>query len=187
MTFDGSGSSDDRQPPEDLTYQWDYTNNGSIDATGQVATHTYATPGTYTARLVVTDGGNLSDEDLLQVVVLGSTAPDLRALRTIFENRSTPDGRRIRVMVKIKNAGDASAGPSDTHFTHHSDFIGLTATPSIPAGGFVWVRSPLWDARGLRGVHRVTITADYNEVIGESNEQNNVKIRGYEIRNGWAV
>ena len=47
------GSSD----PESgaLTYQWDLDGDGTFDATGPTATHTYTTLGRYTARLKVSD------------------------------------------------------------------------------------------------------------------------------------
>lgn len=38
-----------------LTYEWDFTNNGVIDATGSEVTWTYNTPGTYTVRHVATN------------------------------------------------------------------------------------------------------------------------------------
>jgi hypothetical protein len=45
-----------------LTYQWDFTNDGTYDAVGgTTATFTYTSAGTYTAKLRVTDGGGLSD------------------------------------------------------------------------------------------------------------------------------
>jgi PKD repeat protein len=36
-------------------YQWDFTNDGTFDATGATANHTYATDGVYNVRLRVTD------------------------------------------------------------------------------------------------------------------------------------
>lgn len=53
VQFDGSGSSD----PEggELNYDWDFDGNGTFDATGATASHTYGALGSYTARLRVTD------------------------------------------------------------------------------------------------------------------------------------
>ena len=39
-----------------LTYRWDFTDDGTYDATGQTVTYTYAQPGTYTCRLSVNNG-----------------------------------------------------------------------------------------------------------------------------------
>ena len=52
VTFDGSGSSD--TDGSIVGYSWDF-GDGSPAASGVTASHTYATPGTYTATLTVTD------------------------------------------------------------------------------------------------------------------------------------
>jgi glucose/arabinose dehydrogenase len=53
VSFSGTGSSD----PEGsaLTYEWDFNGDGTFDATGATASHTYTALGAYTARLRVTD------------------------------------------------------------------------------------------------------------------------------------
>lgn len=69
VTFDGSGSSD--PGGSSLRYAWDFNDNAG--ATTAVATHSYATPGTYTVRLVVTDDtGFTSAAD--QVVTVSAAA-----------------------------------------------------------------------------------------------------------------
>ena len=67
VSFDGSGSSD---PDGDtsLTYEWDFTNDGTVDATGATVTHTYDTAGVYTATLRVRDSlGAVSAPDEIKV------------------------------------------------------------------------------------------------------------------------
>jgi glucose/arabinose dehydrogenase/PKD repeat protein len=54
VSFDASASSDP-DAGDILTYAWDFDNNGTTDATGVTASHTYSTAGTYTAKLTVTD------------------------------------------------------------------------------------------------------------------------------------
>lgn len=44
------------QGSEPVTYRWDFTNDGTYDATGKTVTHTYPLAGTYTCRLVVNNG-----------------------------------------------------------------------------------------------------------------------------------
>ncbi len=41
--------------PADLTYSWDFDGDGDEDSTGPDPTHTYAAPGTYTAKLTVSN------------------------------------------------------------------------------------------------------------------------------------
>ena len=53
MSFTGTGADADGDP---LTYAWDFTNDGTVDATTANATHTYTEPGEYTAKFTVSDG-----------------------------------------------------------------------------------------------------------------------------------
>lgn len=81
VQFDGSGSSD----PEGgaLTYEWDFTGDGTFDATGVNATYTYTTLGSYTARLRVTDPEGRRGITSTTISV-GNVAPSIEV--------STPNG-----------------------------------------------------------------------------------------------
>ncbi|MFB6167016.1 MAG: PKD domain-containing protein [Candidatus Nanohaloarchaea archaeon] len=58
VTFDASGSSD---PDGSIqTYEWDWTSDGSYEGSGETATHTYDTYGTYDVTLNVTDNYGVS-------------------------------------------------------------------------------------------------------------------------------
>jgi glucose/arabinose dehydrogenase len=75
VQFDGTGSFDpDPADQESLGYQWDFTNDGTVDATGPTAAFTYTSAGTYTARLTVTDTLGGSDSTTVTIVA-GSQAP----------------------------------------------------------------------------------------------------------------
>ncbi len=54
VNFDAHTSSDP-DPGDILNYAWDFTSDGTTDATGVTTSHTYSTAGTYVARLTVTD------------------------------------------------------------------------------------------------------------------------------------
>ncbi|MBA3380548.1 MAG: immune inhibitor A [Actinobacteria bacterium] len=69
VRFDGSGSYDDSDAPTALALAWDFDGNGTTDATGTSVTHRYGTPGTYRARLTVTDSGGLTGTDTIEIVV----------------------------------------------------------------------------------------------------------------------
>ncbi|MGI5212315.1 PQQ-dependent sugar dehydrogenase [Plantactinospora sp. CA-290183] len=73
VSFDAAGTSDP-DPGEILDYQWDFTGDGTVDATGVTATHTYPAVGTYSARLRVVDMGGLADTATVQIRV-GTSAP----------------------------------------------------------------------------------------------------------------
>jgi glucose/arabinose dehydrogenase/PKD repeat protein len=73
VSFDASASSDP-DVADILRYSWDFTDDGTVDATGVTAEFTYQTPGTYTARLRVTDQGGLSGTATVRITV-GTRAP----------------------------------------------------------------------------------------------------------------
>jgi PKD repeat protein len=71
VTFDGSGS----LGPNPLV-TWDWTFGDGTTGTGMVTTHTYSTPGTYVASLVVTDILGLAGPSRsVQIDVAPRTAP----------------------------------------------------------------------------------------------------------------
>ncbi|MFK3984940.1 PQQ-dependent sugar dehydrogenase [Micromonospora sp. NPDC050397] len=75
VDFDGTGSTDPDPADEGrLTYKWDFTDDGTVDATTPTASFTYAAGGTYTARLTVTDTLGVSASTTITVQP-GNTAP----------------------------------------------------------------------------------------------------------------
>ncbi|MFG2043442.1 discoidin domain-containing protein [Dactylosporangium sp. NPDC048998] len=75
VNFDGSGSTDpDPADAGRLTYGWDFTNDGTIDATGDKVSFTYTTPGVYTARLRVTDTVGATNDKTITILA-GVGAP----------------------------------------------------------------------------------------------------------------
>lgn len=75
VTLDGSNSYD--SDGYITKYEWDWTNNGSYDYSESPgdgkATHTYSTPGQYTAKLRVTDNDSATDTDTCTITVTGAT------------------------------------------------------------------------------------------------------------------
>ncbi len=67
VSFDGSGSYDVEGPI--AKYEWDFDNNGTIDANGVTVNHPYAAAGVYTAKLIVTDGAGLTDDATVEITV----------------------------------------------------------------------------------------------------------------------
>ncbi|MEU7872793.1 PQQ-dependent sugar dehydrogenase [Dactylosporangium sp. NPDC049140] len=75
VTFDASASTDeDVADRSELTYQWDFDGNGTFDATGVKASHTYTADGGSTAVLKVTDPLGASDT-ATTTITAGNGAP----------------------------------------------------------------------------------------------------------------
>ena len=74
VDFDGSGSSDPEGGP--LTYSWDLNGDGTFgDSTAVKPTYTYTDPGTYGARLRVTDAQNQSATSAPVTITANNTPP----------------------------------------------------------------------------------------------------------------
>ncbi len=103
------------------TYSWDYTNNGSFEQSGAAttATPTYSTPGTYTARLRVTDADG-DFHDTTRQIVVAVPLPDA-SLQVTPDPGVFTTGVAKGFDVEVTNAGSLPAE-------------GLTVTADMPAG-----------------------------------------------------
>ena len=74
VSLSSAGSSDPDGDP--LSYSWKF-GDGTPDSTAANVTHTYTTPGTYTAELTVSDGKGGSNSKTVTIVVSGAPAQTL--------------------------------------------------------------------------------------------------------------
>jgi PKD repeat protein len=75
VSFDGSGSADP-DPGDTISYAWDLNGDGVYgDSTAQKPTHTYATPGTYSVRLRVTDSHGANGTSAAITISANNTPP----------------------------------------------------------------------------------------------------------------
>jgi glucose/arabinose dehydrogenase/type 1 glutamine amidotransferase/regulation of enolase protein 1 (concanavalin A-like superfamily) len=74
VQFDGSASTDPEG--EELTYAWDFDNDGTVDATTVAAEHTYTGDGVFDARLTVTDPQGKTGTTTVPITV-GNTRPEV--------------------------------------------------------------------------------------------------------------
>lgn len=73
VTFDGSSSV--AQNGSIQSYDWDFTGDGSTDATGVVVEHVYEEPGNYTVTLTVTDSQDSTTTETVSLSVDPATLP----------------------------------------------------------------------------------------------------------------
>jgi M6 family metalloprotease-like protein len=100
VTLDGSGSYDDGDAADALTYAWDVDGNGTTDRQGRQIRHTYSRAGVYRARLTVTDTRGRSASATVPVVV--AAAPVRAAAATTC---TVPPTARVSHGRLIKPAG----------------------------------------------------------------------------------
>jgi probable HAF family extracellular repeat protein len=116
VTFDGSGSYD-LELGFVTSWAWAF-GDGAVGA-GVTATHVYSTPGTYTARLTVTDNGNASNTTTATIVVNAPPLPSAPAgLTATALSRSSialrwTNGSTNQTEVRIERC----RGSSCTNFT----------------------------------------------------------------------
>jgi PKD repeat protein len=152
ITFSGSGSDTDGTI---ATYQWDFDNNGTFDATGQNLSHTYTTAGTRTVRLQVTDndGGIATDTDTVTVT---DTPPPNIPPQASF--RASPASPFTGDLVTLSSTSSDPDGPlvsqdwdtdNDGQF---DDASGPVASRSFPGAGAQTVRLRVVDAHGVSAI-----------------------------------
>jgi acetyl esterase/lipase len=105
----------------------------------------------------------------------------------IVANRA--QGNTITLTATIANPSANNAPASQTEFRlRDGTVLGLVATPAIAAGGSATVTLD-WKTAGVKGQHVITVTADRNDAVRESDETNNaatltVTIKGNKATNG---
>ena len=77
VTFDGSGSYDPDSGEQIASYAWTFGDGASATSTTPTTTHTYASEGTFTASLVVTDSRDAASAPATVQVESGEHAPTL--------------------------------------------------------------------------------------------------------------
>ena len=118
-----------------VTYQWDYTNDGTFDATGPTASHTYSTNGAFTVRLRVTDAtGDFAETT--RVVSVGPNLPPTATDQTV----STPEDLAKAITLsgtdpEAQTLTFALAAPSPAHGTLSGTAPNITYTPAANYNG----------------------------------------------------
>ena len=67
VEFDANDSFDEEDDIVD--YEWDFDNDGTVDATGDTAQHSYQEEGSFEARLILTDSVGNTDEAIVPIEV----------------------------------------------------------------------------------------------------------------------
>ncbi|MEW6428277.1 MAG: PKD domain-containing protein [Thermodesulfobacteriota bacterium] len=124
------------------SYQWDFDDDGAFDATGATASHTYANPGSYTARLRVTDNdGNSVEATATVTVTAGGSPTAVLDISTTDTSNDTP--------VQICAGGldsDGTVAEAALDFEGDGTFDQTAALPFAPFADNMETDSGLWTA-----------------------------------------
>ena len=172
MNFSGSKSSDP-DGNEPLTYEWDFTSDGTVDDTGVTASYTYPSAGKYTVTLKVWDSqGKESAPDTVEVFP-GDTPPEPE-IEAPTADALFKVGQEITLQGSATDAEDDNDGRPETASTlewevlqHHDgnhahpyfsgtgDGLAFTAPApeglfsTDPAGNHLEIRLTATDSQGL--------------------------------------
>jgi PKD repeat protein len=157
VRFDGSASAGGLGAVA-ISWVWDFGDNTS--GTGVTATHRYSAPGTYVAKLTVTDSNGASNQSAGQAIVVGGgVAPTADFI-------VSPAGPLVGQTIFF-NATTASAGAGHTLVSYDWNFgdgstkSGATVSKSYAAAGNYTVVLTVTDEVGqtARTVNSVTVGA----------------------------
>lgn len=158
VNFSGSGSTS--APGTTITsFAWNFGDGTS--GTGVTTSHTFAAPGTYVVRLVVTDSNGRTGTTTQNVTATAVSAP---TASFTFSPTSPAVGQTVNF-----NGSASTSAPGTTITTYAWDFgdgstvSGASATTSHPysAGGTYVVRLTVTDSAGRTGTstQNVTVTS----------------------------
>ena len=120
--------------------EWDFTNDGTIDATGTTVSYTFASIGTYNVRLRATNGVGV-DEMIKNAFVTVVAAPPTGTYTNLEVNLGGPNqaqsGTIFNVMMSVNNTGYLTATNVQRTFTVQDmgNQIPTITCPSLPAFG----------------------------------------------------
>ncbi len=158
VSFNASASTD---PDGSIaTYSWNFGDGGTTSGTSNTASHTYATAGTFTVTLTVTDNGGASASTTRSVQVDTTNLPPTASFQF------SPTGGAAPLLVLFD--GSASTDPDGSNLSYTWDFgdgsdtgSGKTPTHMFAAAGTFTVRLTVTDSPGLSAstTQAITVTA----------------------------
>jgi len=179
--FDGSGSSDDITPTNQLKYEWDFDNNGTWDAMGQTVARSFSTSGTKTVKLRVTDQSTpaKSSIDTVTVTVTAAGKPDLTITQHTVNKTTVRKGDQVAFTATVANIGSATAGSSTTQWHLYpangirGRTLGNVATASIAASASRQVSLTINTSTLNPGRYKIRAYTDVFNTVSEMDQNNN--------------
>jgi PKD repeat protein len=165
VTFDASNSSD--VDGDALTYSWDFDGDDAEDATGVAPTYSFATAGTYTVNLTVSDGTD-SATDSLVVTVGEANTPPVIASEELDPDTNISATVDESISFDVSNSSDADSDDLtyswDFDEDGTEDSANATATYTYDTAGTYDVSLTVSDGTD-------SVTETYSVVVEEASEE----------------
>jgi large repetitive protein len=151
-----SATGSDDGPADQLEYRWDFGDGGS-GSFDEDPDHTYTSPGTYTAKVTVTDAGGRTGTDEVQVTVTdppGNKPP-------VVEAAALPRSGNAPLNVLFTAEGSDPDGDDLTYAWDYGDGgagSGWKASHTYTAGGAYTAKVTVTDEGGMTASATVPIT-----------------------------
>lgn len=108
VTFDASSST---VPNSQITsYEWDFTGNGTVDASGETVQYTYQTVGKYNVELTVTDGNDKIGTATKTISVVDDDSGNSSLSRFDTNNNGEIDFSEVIDAIAAHNSGTQIGG-----------------------------------------------------------------------------
>ena len=169
------------------SWLWDFGDNTTSDQ--QHPVHTYTTAGTYSVNLTVTNAAGSDSEVKTGCITVsdpaGGDAPDLAASTLSSNNGEVFSASENTYTATITNIGTGDAGAFDVKF-NVSGAAGTVAVDALATGAGTTVTWTDETIRNAGDIVTITVTADPDGLIAESNEENNLaSIEKTVVHNGY--
>jgi len=152
VTFDGSTSTDENGI---AAYTWTFTDITPQTLSGKNPTYTFATPGTYTITLTVTDLAGNTATDTVTIAVLDVTKP----LANAGQDRTVNVGTTVAF-----DAGDSTDNVGivsyEWDFGDGTTGTGVTTSHVYSTPNNYTVKLTVKDAAGNTATHSITVTVE---------------------------
>jgi PKD repeat protein len=166
VSFDATASDD---PDENVSsYEWDFNNDGTTDASGATASHEFSGGGEYTVSLTVTDAEGATDTTTQSLTVVEPPTAELSVSPTevtageeielVATGSSDPDGTIAEYRWDIN--GDGTVETTGERVTH-----------AYESPGEYEVRLTVIDGDGLTDEARSTVTVESSPEQPEESEE----------------
>ncbi len=136
------------------SWEWDFDNNDTVDATDRNPAYAYSQPGEFTVKLTVSDGNNNASETKMDYITVYSTVNVTETETIIPEMIISPNPSNGEAIVSY---GYQTAGPVSKHIEQitlvitdiHGNIISILNKQAVKPGNYIYYTEPSISTPGI--------------------------------------